>query len=132
MARMQYPRISYTYKGDWKKTFHFLEEMKRERFIKNLDKYGRLGVEALRKSTPRDTGLTAESWDYEITSTRDSVTISWTNSNTNKTVPIALLIQYGHGTRTGGYVTGVDYINPALKPIFDEIADAAWKEIESS
>lgn len=88
-----------------------------------------MGVEALRDATPRDTGTTAESWDYIIEDDGESVTITWMNSNENRSIPIALLIQYGHGTGTGGWVAGRDYINPALRPIFDEIAKSAWEEV---
>ena len=88
-----------------------------------------MGVDALREATPRDTGKTANSWDYIIEETPDSVTITWTNSNENRSIPIALLIQYGHATRKGGWVSGIDYINPALKPIFEEIAKSAWEEV---
>lgn len=94
-----------------------------------LEKYARQGVRALSSATPVDTGVTADSWSYEIVNEGDQVSVHWTNSNINDGVNIALILQYGHGTGTGGYVQGVDYINPALKPIFDEMADAAWKEV---
>lgn len=132
MGKMRFPSVKYTYRGDLKKTRGFLDSLKRQDFLKHLDKYGQMGVKALREATPRDTGLTAESWDYVIEQGKDSVTITWTNSNTNRTIPIALLIQYGHATRKGGWVQGIDYINPALKPIFDQIAKSAWEEVRKS
>ena len=96
-----------------------------------LTDYAQKGVQALEDATPRRTGLTALSWSYEIERTADSITITWTNSNFNKGVPIALMIQYGHGTGTGGYVPGVDYINPAMKPIFEEIEQRVMKEVNA-
>ena len=95
----------------------------------NLRKYGEQGVQALQRSTPKDTGLTATSWYYTISENKDGFTIEWKNRNSNKGVLIAAIIQYGHGTGTGGYVQGVDYINPAMKPVFQQIADDAWKEV---
>lgn len=94
-----------------------------------LDKYGFAGVEALKQYTPKDTGLTASSWYYQINRNGKDVSLSFHNSNINKGVSIAIILQYGHGTNNGGWVEGVDYINPALKPIFDEIAQKAWKEV---
>lgn len=124
-----FPTIKFSYSGDLNKTRNFLKNLQQKRFLDKLDKYGQMGVEALRDATPKRTGTTANSWDYIIEDTGDSVTITWTNSNENRSIPIALLIQYGHGTGTGGWVAGVDYINPALKPIFDEIAKSAWEEV---
>lgn len=126
------PYISYSYKGDLKKTKNFLKRIQQLSFLQKLDKYGQEGVEALRAATPVRTGVTADSWDYEIESKKDSVTIRWVNSSNNKSVPIVLLLQYGHMTGTGGYVQGIDFINPALQPIFDKIADAAWEEVKRS
>ena len=102
--------------------------MKRS-YIDVLRKYGQAGVEALAAATPKDTGETAASWSYEIVQTRNGYSIFWNNSNVNRGVNIALILQYGHGTGTGGYVRGIDYINPAIRPVFDEIANAAWKEV---
>ena len=116
-------------KGDFKKTEKFLDKAKKGDFFKNLNAYGEMGVKALADATPVDSGKTAGSWDYEIEQSPGSVHIYWTNSNQNHGVNIAVLIQYGHGTGTGGYVQGVDYINPALKPVFDEIAEKVWKEV---
>lgn len=132
MGKMHMPSMTYTYSGDLKGTRGFLNRLKQDRFVDRLDKYGQMGVKALRDATPRDTGKTANSWDYVIEQNRDSVTITWTNSNENRSIPIALLIQYGHTTRNGGWISGIDYINPALKPIFEQIATSAWKEVSES
>lgn len=94
-----------------------------------LNKYGKLGVDALAKATPVDTGKTASSWSYETHISKGSFTITWNNSNVNQGVPIAIILQYGHGTRNGGYVQGRDYINPAIRPIFDAIVNDIWKEV---
>ena len=94
-----------------------------------LDRYGQRGVNALQSATPKDTGLTASSWDYIVEDSKDSYSITWTNSNIVDGVPIALILQYGHGTGTGGYVTGIDYINPALREVFNDMADEVWKEV---
>lgn len=118
--------------GNFNKTEKFLKKMSKTDFLTHLDKYGREGVRALSSATPMDTGLTANSWGYEIHSTRDTVTIYWTNSNIQSGVPIAVILQYGHATGTGGYVRGIDYINPALKPVFEKIANEAWKEVTSA
>lgn len=122
-------KVRFKNTGDFEKTSKFLESIKEKRFLKKLDVWGREGVEALSSATPVDTGVTAASWDYEIHYGKSSVELVWTNSNTNKGISIALLIQYGHGTGSGGYVQGRDYINPAMKPIFDKIAEEAWKEV---
>lgn len=116
-------------KGDFSKTKNFLIRMKEKTFLRHLERYGKEGVQALSSATPIDSGLTASSWRYEIHSSDERWEIIWTNSNINKGVPIAIILQYGHGTGTGGYVQGRDYINPAIQPIFDKIADDAWKEV---
>lgn len=124
--------VSVTHKGDFKNMEKFLNAVTAGKFIDyKLNKYGQEGVDALMAATPKDTGKTAESWSYEITKSPDSVVISWNNSNLNKGVNIAMLIQFGHGTRNGGYVQGVDYINPALRPVFEKMADDIWKEVVS-
>lgn len=92
---------------------------------------GRRGVEALSAATPVDTGATSQSWRYEINLDRTRTTLTWLNTNTVNGVNIAIILQYGHGTGTGGYVAGKDYINPAIKPIFDDIANSVWKEVTS-
>ena len=119
-------------KGDFSKTEKFLNIINKKLYYRNLQKYAEQGVAALASATPIDSGTTANSWDYEIRQTKNSVSIYWTNSNVNKGVPIAVIIQYGHGTRNGGYVQGRDYINPAMRPIFDKIAENVWKEVISS
>lgn len=121
--------ISFRHKGDFKKSTRFLEGIKESVHLGILDKYGREGVAALASATPVDSGKTANSWDYTIERTKGSVTISFHNTNIQNGVPIAIILQYGHGTGTGGWVQGRDYINPAIKPIFDKIADSAWKEV---
>lgn len=121
--------ITFRQKGDFSKLTNFLERAKNAVKIGDLDKYGREGVAALASATPVDSGLTANSWYYEISNQNGSATISFYNSNVNKGVPIAIILQYGHGTRNGGWVQGRDYINPAIQPIFDKITEAAWKEV---
>lgn len=126
--------ISLETKGDFSKTYKYFKDLSlfsSYKLMGVLEKYGNEGVKALQSTTPKDSGLTASSWSYEITVEKDLITISWNNSNVNDGVPIAVLIQYGHGTGTGGYVEGVDYINPAMHPIFKQIADSAWKEVNS-
>lgn len=121
--------ISFRQKGDFSKLTRYFERVKKTARLSILDKYGREGVAALSSATPVDSGETANSWYYEVTSENESATISFYNSNVNQGVPIAIILQYGHGTGTGGWVEGRDYINPAIQPIFDEIVDAAWKEV---
>lgn len=123
--------ISFRQKGDFHKLTRYLERVKEVARIGDLDKYGRQGVAALVSATPRDTGKTANSWNYEIKQDKGSVSISFYNTNIQNGVPIAIILQYGHGTRNGGWVQGRDYINPAIQPIFDEIVKSAWKEVTS-
>ena len=117
-------------KGNFKKTEEMLKRSGNWSSKIDLDKYGSKGVAALKEATPKDTGLTANSWSYKIIRSKNSVIISFENSNINDGVPIAIILQYGHGTRNGGWVEGYDYINPAVRPIFDELAKAAWKEVK--
>ena len=121
--------ISFRQKGDFSKLNRFLERAKEAARLSILDKYGREGVAALASATPVDSGETANSWYYEIKYDKRSATITFNNSHINKGVPIAIILQYGHGTGTGGWVEGRDYINPAIQPIFDKIVDEAWKEV---
>ena len=121
--------ISFRQKGDFSKLTSFLERAKESVKIGDLDKYGREGVAALSSATPIDSGKTANSWNYEITNKNGSVTISFNNSNIQNGVPIAIILQYGHGTKNGGWVQGRDYINPAIQPVFDEIVDKSWREV---
>ncbi len=118
-----------TCSGDLSKTIKFLNRLQKKEYLNILSKYGQRGVEALRAATPVDTGKTADSWYYEIEEGSNQTTISWGNSNINKGVVIAAIIQYGHGTGTGGYVQGTDYINPAMKDIFQKLADECWREV---
>jgi hypothetical protein len=121
--------FSFRQKGDFSKLTRFLERAKKAVKVSDLDKYGREGVAALASATPVETGLTASSWNYEIEIQNGSATIGFYNTNVNKGVPIAIILQYGHGTRNGGWVQGRDYINPAIQPVFDKITEAAWKEV---
>ena len=121
--------ISFRQKGDFSKLTNYLERMKEVVKIEDLDKYGREGVAALESATPVESGLTARSWYYEIEHKDGSATIIFKNSNIQNGVPIAVILQYGHGTGTGGWVQGRDYINPAIQPIFDKIAENAWREV---
>lgn len=124
--------ISFRQKGDFSKLTKFLERAKESVKLGDLDKYGRAGVEALASATPVDSGLTANSWYYEIENKNGSASITFLNRNIQNGVPIAIILQYGHGTGTGGWVQGRDYINPAIQPLFDKIADDAWKEVTKS
>ena len=121
--------ITFRQKGNFSKLTRYLEKVKESARIGDLDKFGRKGVEALSAATPVDTGLTSSSWYYRIENKKESVTISFHNSNIQNGVPIAIILQYGHGTRNGGWVQGRDYINPVIQPLFDEIAESAWKEV---
>lgn len=122
--------ISFTAKGNWDKTDKFLNKAKRGDFFAVLEKYGEQGVRALQGATPKNTGRTAEAWTYQIESKSGYHSIHWLNTHEDSQGhPIAVLLQYGHGTRQGGYVQGRDYINPAIRPIFDEIANAVWKVV---
>lgn len=121
--------ISFKQKGDFSKLVNFLEKSKGVINFGKLDQYGKEGVAALASSTPKDTGETASSWKYNIEIKQDSANITFYNSNIQNGVPIAIILQYGHATRNGGWVEGRDYINPAIQPIFDKMANEAWKEV---
>ena len=121
--------ISFRQKGDFSKLTKYLEKVKEGFDVGILDKYGQAGVRALASATPVDTGLTANSWYYKIEKSKGSVSIAFYNSNIQNGVPIAVILQYGHGTKNGGWVQGRDYINPAIRPIFDAIVEDAWKEV---
>ena len=124
--------ISFRHKGDFSKTSRFLEKAKSVVRRGDLDKYGQQGVAALASATPKDTGKTAQSWEYKNTMKSGSVAITFHNTNIKNGVPIAVIIQYGHGTNNGGWVQGRDYINPAIQPIFDKIVNDVWKEVTKS
>ena len=121
--------ISFRQKGDFSEITRYLQKVKCGIDPKILDKYGKEGVAALASATPIDSGETANSWDYKIENTNESLSISFYNSNIQNGVPIAIILQYGHATGTGGWVQGRDYINPAIQPIFDKIANEAWREV---
>ncbi len=121
--------ISFRQKGDFSKLNRYFERVKETAKLGILDKYGREGVAALSSATPVNSGLTASSWTYEIERQNGSVSLIFKNTNVNNGVPIAIILQYGHGTGTGGWVQGRDYVNPAIQPIFDRIAYESWKEV---
>ena len=123
--------ITFHHKGNFQKTDNFLKKAKQGDYFRSLEKFAQEGVNALASATPIDSGKTAASWDYTISRSKGSVSITWTNSNINDGVNIAVIIQYGHGTRNGGYVQGRDYINPAIRPVFDKITENVWKEVTS-
>lgn len=124
--------FAFKHRGNFSKTERFLNRISGAKYLNILERYGRQGVEALRAATPVDSGKTADSWDFEIEHGKDKTTISWVNTNVNQNVNIAVILQFGHGTGTGGYVAGRDYINPAMRPVFDSIAEQAWKEVTSA
>lgn len=124
--------ITFTQRGGFYRIEKFFRKMKNRSYMDILNKYGKEGVAALSAATPVDSGKTAASWSYTIEMTDSIAGIYWSNSNVNKYVNIAVILQYGHGTGTGGYVQGRDYINPAMQPVFDRIAEEAWKEVTSA
>ena len=124
--------IRIRHKGSFNRTERFFNNVLRRSYLNILDKYGQKGVELLSSATPVRTGTTAASWNYVIESADGRSTITWINTNTNDGVNVAVILQYGHGTGNGGYVQGIDYINPAMKPMFEEIANAAWREVEKA
>lgn len=121
--------IKFRQSGDFSNLTRYLEKAKNSTKISGLDKYGQEGVAALSSATPVDSGLTANSWEYEIENQNGVISITFKNSNIVNGVPIAIILQYGHGTRNGGWVEGRDYINPAIQPIFDKIVEEAWREV---
>lgn len=124
--------ISVSHKGDFNGTESFLKSMKQRKNYSKLDRLAKQGAAALASATPVDSGTTAASWGYKIDILSQTIKITWTNSNIVDGYPIAILIQYGHGTGNGGYVEGRDYINPAIRPIFDKILEQVWKGVEES
>lgn len=125
-------RVSLTSSGSFDRTDAFLKKMKNGDIFRSLEKYGQAGVAALAAATPVESGLAAASWTYEISRTRGAYSITWLNTNIENGFPVAIMLQYGHGTGTGGWVAGRDYINPAIKPVFDKIADEVWKAVKSA
>lgn len=121
--------ITITQRGSFKNTERYLRRLKETELFAVLNKYGEIGVAALSAATPVKSGTTAASWSFSVVQRPGYYSIRWHNSNVNDGLPIAVLLQYGHGTGTGGYVQGRDYINPAVRPIFDRMADEAWKEV---
>lgn len=121
--------ITIESQGEWKLTRNWFDRMTKLDLALIMNQFGKEGVSALAATTPSRSGLTSKSWNYEVTRKGNNWKITWTNSNVNKGANIAVLIQYGHGTRNGGYVVGRDYINPAIRPVFDKIAQKAWKEV---
>ena len=124
--------ITFESSGSFVNVDRFLERMAKEEILSALNQYAELGVSALASATPSKSGATANAWSCEVTSKRNNYTITWSNSNVNDGVNVAIILQYGHGTGTGGYVQGRDYINPAIQPIFDKIADEVWKVVTSA
>lgn len=124
--------ISFESRGSFDKTDKFLSRMSKGDIFKALELYGQLGVDALSSATPVDTGETASSWGFTVNKSRGAYSIEWTNSHIVAGVPMVILLQYGHGTGTGGYVYGRDFINPAIRPVFDRIAEEVWKEVTSA
>lgn len=121
--------ITIESQGDWKLTRNWFDRMTKLDLALIMNQFGKEGVSALKAATPSKSGETAASWNYEVTRTGENWKITWTNSHVNNGVNIAVILQYGHGTRNGGYVVGRDYINPAIRPVFDKIAKKAWKEV---
>lgn len=124
--------ISFSQKGNFKKTDKFLSRIIGKYYMRKILYFGEKGVNALKSATPKDTGKTADAWSYEVREEKGRLGIYWKNSNINDGVNIAIILQYGHGTRNGGWVEGIDYVNPAIQPIFRQMADEAWKEVVSS
>ena len=123
--------FSVTSTGSFKKTSAFLEAMRRLNIMAVLERHGREGVSALSAATPMDSGLAASSWSYEVARRGGVYEITWLNHDIENGFPVAIMLQYGYGTGTGGYVQGQDYINPAIRPIFDRIADEVWRVVTS-
>lgn len=123
--------ITVSTSGSYDKTEKWLKDVSNMDIFKTLSRYGEMGVAALSANTPRDSGLTAASWTYEITQDKRYWGITWRNTNVVNGLPIAVLLQYGHGTGTGGYVQGVDYINPAIQPLIDIMVEEGWREVTS-
>ena len=122
--------IKIRQKGNFSRVFSYLNRIKNYNFEEQLNELGKEGVAALAAATPKDTGLTSKSWNYDVKVTKNDVTVTFSNSNIQNGVPIAIILQYGHGTKNGYWIEGIDYINPALEPIFEKIADKIWEEVK--
>lgn len=123
---------TFNHRGSFNNLESFLKRMEKLDITQLLQQYAQEGVFALSAATPQDSGLAASSWSYQIEHTGDSIIIAWTNYNVESGFPVAIMLQYGYSTGTGGYVAGQDYINPAIEPIFDRIADGVWKVVTSA
>lgn len=123
--------FNFNANGSFKKTFSFLESVKNNRLYSDLAQYGKLGVDALSRATPVDSSLTSKSWGYKIVTEKNGYSIVWYNDHVDSGINVAILIQYGHATRNGGFVLGRDYINPAIRPVFDKILDDVWKKVQN-
>lgn len=124
--------FSFVVTRSGKRTEDFLRKLQRNDIYKSLDSAAKMGVNALASASPKESGLASDSWGYEIERSGSSVTITWTNNDVENGFPVAIMLQYGYGTGTGGYVQGRDYINPAMRPVFDNIADKVWKVVTSA
>lgn len=124
--------ISFKVTGSFDNTDRFLKTMSEKDIFKTLDVFGQQGVQALANNTPQDTGTTARSWTYKIVNDKTTHSIVWSNTNVNDGVNIAIIIQYGHGTRNGAYIQGIDYINPAILPLFEQIVEGVWREVTTA
>lgn len=124
--------VTFYHKGNFRNIDRFLRKMANGDMYQSLGQLAQKGVQALSQATPKDSGVTADSWGFVVEYSRSGVEIQWTNSNVNNGFNIAVGLQYGHGTGTGGYVSGFDYINPAIRPIFDDIANQVWKVVTSA
>jgi len=124
--------ISFVVKRSGRRTEDSLRRMRSGDIYKSLDAAAKMGVNALASAVPKDSGLAADSWSYTVENSRGSVSITWTNNDVENGFPVAIMLQYGYGTGTGGYVQGRDYINPAMKPVFDDIADQVWRAVTSA
>lgn len=124
--------VSISHKGDFKNMESFLKTVSEQRVFDSLSSFGAKGVSALSAATPVNSGKTASSWDYEISGDGQNWKLTWTNSNINEGVNIAIILQYGHGTGTGGYVQGQDYINPAIRSVIDDLTNTVWKAVQNA
>lgn len=122
--------IIIRHKGNFDKTEKWYDRMLRRDHIRILNEYGERGVAALKAATPVDSGITADSWSYEIKQDNKKITIAFNNSSESNGCNIVILLMYGHGTKNGGYVQANDFVNPTLEPIFRDLADAAWREVK--